>query len=34
MKVLFIGGVFAKENEAEIIELSRRPVEFSANTFQ
>ena len=34
MKVLFIGGVFAEENEEEIIELSCRPVEFSANTFQ
>lgn len=34
MKVLFIGGVFAEANEEEIIEAARRPVEFSANTFQ
>lgn len=33
-KVLFIGGVFAQENEAEILENSKTPVEYSANIFQ
>ena len=34
MKVMIISGVFAKENEQEIIEHAKRPVEFSANVFQ
>ncbi len=34
MSVLFIGGVFAKENEKEIIENSKGYAEFSANIFQ
>ena len=33
-KVVFIGGVFAKENEAEILENAKKPVEYSANVFQ
>lgn len=34
MKILFIGGVFAKENEAEIISKTKTTVEYSANLFQ
>ena len=34
MSVLFIGGVFAKENEQEIVENSKGYAEFSANIFQ
>ncbi len=34
MKILFVGGVFAEENEEEIINCAKRPVEFSANIFQ
>ena len=34
MKVLFLCGVFAKENEAEIISHANRAVEYSANRFQ
>ena len=34
MSVLFIGGVFACENEEEIIENTKGYVEFSANIFQ
>lgn len=34
MKVLLLCGVFAKENEKEIIENSKRAVEYSANIFQ
>lgn len=34
MKTLIICGVFAKENEYEIVEHARRPVEYSANVFQ
>lgn len=34
MKVLFLGGVFADENEQEIIDNSLRAVEYSANVFQ
>lgn len=34
MSVLFIGGVFAGENEAEIVENSKGYAEFSANIFQ
>lgn len=34
MKVLLLCGVFAKENEQEIIENSKRAVEYSANIFQ
>lgn len=34
MKVLFLCGVFAAENEAEIILQSNRAVEYSANRFQ
>lgn len=34
MSVLFIGGVFAKENQAEIIENAKGYAEFSANIFQ
>lgn len=34
MKILFLCGVFAKENEQEIIEHSAAPIEYSANTFQ
>ena len=33
-KVVFIGGVFAKENEGEIIANAKKPVEYSANVFQ
>ena len=33
-KVVFIGSVFAKENEQEIIENTKTVVEFSANVFQ
>lgn len=33
-KVIFIGGVFAKENEAEILANAKKPVEYSANVFQ
>ncbi len=32
--VLFLGGVFAKENEAEVIVQSKKGVEFSANQMQ
>lgn len=34
MKVLFVCGVFAKENEQEICDHAKRPVEYSANIFQ
>ena len=34
MEVLFLGTVFAKENEQEVINNSKKPVEFSANVFQ
>lgn len=34
MKVLILCGVFAPENEQEVIRHARRVVEFSANTFQ
>ncbi len=34
MKILILCGVFAKENEKEIVEKSTSPVEFSANLFQ
>ncbi len=34
MKILFIGGVFAKENENEIIQNTKTYVEYSANIFQ
>ncbi len=34
MKVLFLCGVFAKENEEEILRHAKRPVEYSANVFQ
>ncbi len=34
MKILFLGGVFAKENEAEVVEKATAPVEFSAILFQ
>ena len=33
-KVVFIGGVFAKENEGEILANAKKPVEYSANVFQ
>ena len=33
-QVLFLGGVFARENEAEVIEQSKKGVEFSANNMQ
>ncbi|MBE5750969.1 MAG: glycosyltransferase family 4 protein [Clostridiales bacterium] len=34
MKVLFLGSVFATENEKEILENSKVAVEYSANNFQ
>lgn len=34
MKVLVLCGVFAEQNEQEVIAHSKRPVEFSANVFQ
>ena len=34
MKVLFLCGVFAKENEAEVIAQAKKSVEFSANQMQ
>ena len=34
MSVLFIGGVFAEENQKEIIENTKGYAEFSANIFQ
>lgn len=34
MKILFLGSVFASENEEEVIQNSKISVEFSANTFQ
>ncbi|MBE6649504.1 MAG: glycosyltransferase family 4 protein [Ruminococcaceae bacterium] len=34
MKILILCGVFAKENEEEIIKNATAPVEFSANLFQ
>ena len=34
MRVLLLCGVFATENEAEVIKNSKRTVEFSANVFQ
>ena len=34
MKIMILCGVFAKENEQEILQHARRPVEFSANVFQ
>ena len=33
MSVLFIGGVFAEENQKEIIENTKGYAEFSANIF-
>lgn len=33
-EILFIGGVFAKENQAEVIRQSRDSVEFAANEWQ
>ncbi len=34
MKVLVLCGVFAEENQQEILQAARRPVEYSANIFQ
>lgn len=34
MKILFLCGVFAKENEAEVIAQAKKSVEFSANEMQ
>lgn len=34
MKVLFLCGVFEKENETEILARAKRPIEYSANIFQ
>lgn len=34
MKILFLCGVFAKENEDEVIAHAKKPVEYSANVFQ
>ena len=34
MDVLFLCGVFAKENEAEVIAQAKKSVEFSANQMQ
>lgn len=34
MKILMLCGVFAKENEQEVIRQAKAPVEFSANLFQ
>lgn len=34
MKLLFLCGYFAEENEKEIIEHAKAPVEYSANVFQ
>ena len=34
MKVMIICGVFAKENEQEVIAHAKRSVEFSANVYQ
>ena len=34
MKILFLCGVFAKENEAEVIAKAKKSVEFSANEMQ
>jgi glycosyltransferase involved in cell wall biosynthesis len=34
MKVLMLSGVFAKENEQEVVRHARAAVEFSANVFQ
>lgn len=34
MKILFLCGVFAKENEDEVLRYAKRPVEYSANLFQ
>ena len=34
MEIVFLCGVFAQENENEVILNAKRPVEFSANTFQ
>lgn len=34
MRVLFLCGVFAEENEQEIINAAKRPVEYSANEMQ
>ena len=34
MKVLFLCGVFGKENETEILARAKRPIEYSANIFQ
>ena len=33
-EILFIGGVFAKENENEVIHQAKKGVEFSANELQ
>lgn len=34
MDVLFLCGVFAKENEVEVIAQAKKSVEFSANQMQ
>ena len=34
MKVLFLCGVFASENENEVISHAKGPVEYAANIFQ
>lgn len=34
MKILYLCGVFAKENEWEVVQAARKPVEYSANLFQ
>ena len=34
MKILFLGSVFATENEEEVLENSKVAVEYSANNFQ
>ncbi len=34
MKILMLCGVFAPENEQEILQHAKRPVEYSANVFQ
>lgn len=34
MQILFLCGVFAKENEMEILNAAKKPIEYSANIFQ
>lgn len=34
MRILFLCGVFAEENEQEIIDNAKRPIEYSANVMQ